>query len=283
MNHLHKDHPICNESPSNCSFELVTLETGTVLHNDDIISNTLIFCQTGQLQITSTLFQNEILYAGEVVFVPRQNDYMNIALSEVVLLVHHFNNTVCPVEKCILAYLYSHRNIQSEDYYCKLKVCSSLDTLLVNITSYLNRKTNNYSLWQMKHRELIWAFTQFYKPEELQMFFQPIVGEQIPFKSLVLTHYSKADYAEKLAELCGYGLHTFRRIFKKEFGISVHQWLIKKRAENISYKLSMPHIPFSDIIEEFNFSSPQHFSSFCKQYLGDTPSNLRQRYIHKLE
>lgn len=32
----------------------------------------------------------------------------------------------------------------------------------------------------------------------------------------------------------------------------------------------MSYIPLSDIIDEFNFSSAQHFNSFCKQYLGDT-------------
>ena len=202
MNHLYKYSSFCNETISNCSFELIKLETGDVLNNGDITTNSLIFCQSGSLQITSTLFQNEILCAGEVVFVPRQNDYKNIALDEVTLLVHHFDNTVCPVEKCILSYLYSHRNIQSRNYTCKLKVSPSLETLLVNITSYLSRKINNYTLWQMKHRELIWAFTQFYNPEELHAFFHPMIGEQIPFKSLVLTHYSKTDYTEKLAGLC---------------------------------------------------------------------------------
>lgn len=38
----------------------------------------------------------------------------------------------------------------------------------------------------------------------------------------------------------------------------------------------MSYIPLSDIIDEFNFSSAQHFNSFCKQYLGDTPGNLRK-------
>lgn len=89
-------------------------------------------------------------------------------------------------------------------------------------------------------------------------------------------HYRKATNTEELAELCGYGLHTFRRLFKKEFGVPVYQWLIKKRAENIRYRLSQSFVPLTDIIDEFNFSSAQHFSSFCKQYLGDTPGNLRK-------
>ena len=103
-----------------------------------------------------------------------------------------------------------------------------------------------------------------------------MTDEQVPFRNLVLTHYRKANNTEELAELCGYGIHTFRRVFKKEFDIPVYQWLIKKRAENIRYRLSQSFVPLTDIIDEFNFSSAQHFNSFCKQYLGDTPGNLRK-------
>ena len=110
----------------------------------------------------------------------------------------------------------------------------------------------------------------------LLAFFHPMTSEQVPFRNLVLTHYRKANNTEELAGLCGYGIHTFRRVFKKEFDIPVYQWLIKKRAENIRYRLSQSFVPLTDIIDEFNFSSAQHFSSFCKQYLGDTPGNLRK-------
>ena len=51
-----------------------------------------------------------------------------------------------------------------------------------------------------------------------------------------------------------------------------------KRAELIKYGLSLNNIPFSDIIEEFNFSSPQQFNRFCKENLGDSPTVLRKQY-----
>ena len=144
------------------------------------------------------------------------------------------------------------------------------------IISYITDETYDSELWYIKHKELIWGFTRHYGAEELRSFFHPMTDEQVPFRSLVITHYRKANNTVELAELCGYGVHTFRRIFKNEFGTSVYQWLIQKRAEHIKYRLSMSYIPLSDIIDEFNFSSAQHFNSFCKQYLGDTPGNLRK-------
>lgn len=268
--------PFCNENPIDCHFEVKNHLTGETVRNDSTHINYLIFCQTGYIRITSTLFHDEILCAGEVMFVPRGSECSGMALSDVTLLVHKFNNTVCQHEKCILAYLYSHRHLQSKIYCSRLTVPKSLQILINGIVSYLTDKTHDNDLWKLKHKELIWGFTRYYKVEELQSFFHPMTDEQVPFRNLVMTHYRKANNTEELAELCGYGVHTFRRVFKNEFTTPVYRWLIQKRAEHIKYRLSMSYIPLSDIIDEFNFSSAQHFNSFCKQYLGDTPGNLRK-------
>jgi AraC-like DNA-binding protein len=147
-----------------------------------------------------------------------------------------------------------------------------------SIRHYLTDGTEDIQLWHLKHKELIRLFSRYYTPEELQAFFHPMTGEEVPFKSLVLAHYMKANDTQELADLCGYGITTFRRIFKEEFGTAVYQWLLKKRSEHILYRLSFPYIPFHDIIEEFNFASPQQFYRFCKANLGDSPTNLRKKH-----
>lgn len=266
----------CYENPIDCHFDVKNYPAGETIYSDDTNINYLIFCCTGHTRISSTLFHDEILCAGEVMFVPRGSECSGVALSDVTLLVHKFNNTVCQNEKCILAYLYSHRHLRSKIYCSKLTVPKSLQILISGIVSYLTDETHDNDLWKLKHKELIWVFTRYYETEELQSFFHPMTDEQVPFRNLVMTHYRRANNTEELAELCGYGVHTFRRIFKNEFGTPVYRWLIQKRAEHIKYRLSMSYIPLSDIIDEFNFSSAQHFNSFCKQYLGDTPGNFRK-------
>lgn len=275
MRNKHKP-PFCNENPIDCHFEVKSHLVGETVRNDDTNINYLIFCRTGHARISNTLFHDEILCAGEVMFVPRGSEYRGIAQSDLTLLVHKFNNTICQSEKCILSYLYSHRHIKSNIYCSKLTIPKPLQILVTGIVSYLTDGIYDSDLWKLKHKEVIWAFTRYYDAEELRSFFHPMLDEQIPFKNLVMTHYRKANNTEELAKLCGYGIYTFRRIFKTEFGTPVYQWLIQKRAEHIKFRLSRPYIPFSDIIDEFNFSSAQHFNSFCKQYLGDTPGNLRK-------
>lgn len=276
-----KKHSLCDESSADCRFELVSFREGTTIHKDDIRTHSLVFCYSGHLKISGTLFYDEILCAGEIMFLPRQSDCSGVALSDTTLLVHRFNNTVCQPEKCILAHLYSHRHIKSKTNCCKLVVCSSLHVLMENIIFYITNNENDIELWQMKHKELIWGFTRYYSTEELCAFFHPMTSDQIPFKSLVLTHYRKAEYTDTLAEMCGYKLYTFRRKFKKEFGISAHKWLMIKRSELVRHQLSLDYISLSDIIAEFHFSSPQQFNRFCNDNLGNSPLYLRQKYMEE--
>lgn len=272
-------HSLCNETPIDCSFELKSFPVGATVYNNDMNINYLIYCQSGHARISSTLFHDEILCAGEIMFVPRMSECAGTALSDVTLFVHKFNNTVCNAENCILSYLYSHRHRDKKIYCCKLTVPGSLQGLMNSVESYISDETHDLPIWHLKHKELIWWFTRYFEVDELRSFFHPMTDEQVPFKSLVLTHYRKANKAEELAELCGYSLSSFRRVFKLEFGITAYQWLIKKRAAHIRHRLSMTEKPLADIMDEFNFSSAQHFSSFCKQYLGDTPGNLRNNIV----
>lgn len=271
---------ICSENPSTgCSFQTVFYTKGAERSSIGLEQHALLFCQSGHIRITSNLFAEEYLCAGEILFIPRGSDYHGIALSDTTLLIHCFNNTVCHIENCILSFLYTHKHIEPKEgktyFYSKLTACGQLSHLMEGVGGYIDDATHEPALWGLKHKELIWLFTKYYSPEELRLFFHPMTDEDVPFKSLVLAHYRKAEDTDKLAEMCGYGLHTFRRIFKKEFGTSPYKWLMMKRTEHIRHRLALHYIPFADIIEEFHFSSAGHFSNFCKKYLGDTPTNLR--------
>lgn len=276
---------VCLESPTGCYFQTAFYPKGSERFSNGQEQHLLIFCQKGHIRISSNLFNEEFLCAGEILFVPRGSDYHGVALSDVTLLIHYFNNTVCHVENCILAFLYTHKQIEHKEdktyYYSKLTACGQLSHLLEGVDGYLSDKTHEPALWRLKHKELIWLLTKYYSSDELRLFFHPMTDEEVPFKSLVLAHYRKAEYTDKLAEMCGYNLHTFRRIFKEAFGISAHKWLTSKRAELIKYRLSLDFIPFSDIIQEFHFSSHQQFNRFCKDNLGNSPLNLREEYINE--
>ena len=284
---IRNDFTICKENPKGCSFKTVSYAKGSTRSSIGLEQHVLLYCQKGHIRITSNLFKEEFLCAGEILFVPLGSDFIGVALSDTIMLFHFFNNNICRLENCILSFLYTHKKIEpptavdENSFLGKLPACRQLSKLMEGVEGYISDEKHEPALWNLKHKELIWLLPQYYSKEELQLFFHPMTDEQIPFKSLVLAHYRKAEFTDKLAEMCGYNLYTFRRIFKKEFGVSVHRWLTQKRAELIRYRLSLEYIPFSDIIKEFHFSSAQQFNRFCRDNLKDNPSSIRNKCIQE--
>ena len=270
----------CDEPVVDCDFERRSLSAEVTVHYRTE-ANCLLFCRMGCARITSTLFQNKMLYAGEVRFIPRGCEYCIMVGDEAKLLVHHFNHMTCIPGECALSRLFFPYRFQSKKYCCKLDIRPSLLTLVDGIFSYIEDAKHDFLLWYLKHRELVWVFTRYYSIDELCSFFQPIEEEQSSFKKLVFTHYHKTKFTGELAGMCDYGVHNFRKVFRKEFSVPPYRWMILKRAEHVRFRLTMSRVPFADIIEEFNFSSPAHFTTFCKRYLGDTPSNLRKSVLEK--
>lgn len=269
----------CNDEPNESKFMFADYEAheSFFIHHPEM--NYLVYCETGRVQFFSSLFKNEVIDEGELVFLSRIGDYQGIALEKTHFIIHQFNNTICRPEECILHFLYSHRKREncSIENHCRLKSNKSIHVFMTSISNYLIDKTGDTRLWNLKHKELIRLLCYYYQPIELQMFFHPMTDEQVPFKSLVLSHYQKVKTAKELANLCGYGIETFRRLFNEEFQIPIYRWLQKKKAEQVFFMLEIPHISLKEIIEELNFTSPQQFNKFCKMNLGDTPGKIQQK------
>lgn len=194
---------ICSESPSiDCTFRTTFYSRGEKRSSLGVEQHILLFCQSGHIRISSNLFNEEFLCAGEILFIPRGSDYHGVALSDTTILVHYFNNTVCHIENCILSFLYSHKHIEPQEgktyFFSKLIACGQLSHLMDGVGGYLNDETYEPALWSLKHKELIWLFTRYYSSEELRLFFHPMTDEEVPFKSLVLAHYRKAEAAVSL-------------------------------------------------------------------------------------
>lgn len=273
----------CNETPTECRFMLTDYEKRESFMFIHANVNSLLYCDKGSVKISSSLFKEEIILEGELMFIPRLIDYKGIALEQTHLVIHQFNHTTCHPENCILNYLFTHQKRTGVDiqYHCRLTSNKMLQTFMNSISSYILDGTSDVFLWNLKHKELIRILSRYYPPKILQSFFHPMIDEDVPFKSLVLSHHLKVKTAKELAELCGYGIETFRRLFNKEFQMPIYKWLQMKRAEQVIFKLSLPHLSLKEIAIEIGMS-PQQFNRFCKENLGDTPGNLRERLINVL-
>lgn len=269
----------CQEPPTDCVFKHLSLvpEKEAIRLNKEV--NYLVFFLSGKAKITSNLFDEVLFERDDIFFLPRLSDCKVEIIEDTNILVHTFNNSSCNVTRCILNNLYTYsQNFTNNDvtYVCKLKSVPAFKIYSESILNFIKDGHGDSSIWHIKHQEVFQMLKKYYDRDILRSFLLPMLSEVVPFKSTVLTHAKHANNVKELADLCGYGIVNFRRLFKKQFGMPVFQWLQAEKAKRIRYALTTSDLSIKEITNEYGFQSASHFSKFCKQYLGDIPSNIRK-------
>lgn len=65
---------LCEGNPAGCSFRFSFYEKGAERTSYGLEQHVLLFCKSVHIRITSNLFKEEFLCAGEVRFIPRGSD-----------------------------------------------------------------------------------------------------------------------------------------------------------------------------------------------------------------
>ncbi len=134
---------------------------------------------------------------------------------------------------------------------------------------------------ELKRKELFILLRAYYLNEELYDFFYPLIGMDESFRDFIHHNYKRICSVSEFASLANMSVRNFQRKFKAEFSCSAREWLQSHRINAIRYELHSTQKDLNTIAFENGFSTVAYFSSFCKQYLGDTPSNLRANRIVK--
>lgn len=79
---------------------------------------------------------------------------------------------------------------------------------------------------------------------------------------------------ERFSHLTGRSLTTFKKDFRKIYGISPQRWLIRKRLELAHFELSKNKKKPLDVCYEVGFENLSHFSFTFKKQFGYPPSRL---------
>jgi YesN/AraC family two-component response regulator len=65
-------------------------------------------------------------------------------------------------------------------------------------------------------------------------------------------------------------------LFKKEVGISLFEYILKRKVEESIYFIKFTDIPLADIANKFHFCSQSYYIKTFKKYLGVTPNWYRR-------
>ncbi|MBL8992449.1 MAG: helix-turn-helix transcriptional regulator [Spirochaetia bacterium] len=85
-------------------------------------------------------------------------------------------------------------------------------------------------------------------------------------------NYSQKTPLAKLAGQVRLSPSHLLRLFKKAYGVSIHQWLIQKRLGRAKLLLLENKSSISEIARLTGFDSTQHFSTTFKKKTGLSPT-----------
>jgi AraC-like DNA-binding protein len=156
-----------------------------------------------------------------------------------------------------------------------LDICSPLRIFLNSMKEVLDNDLRCSEFLQAKQTELMYLLNCYYPIKDLAAFYSTIYRYNKSFQYFILQNYQKVRDVESFAQLGGYSVPTFRRLFKEAFDEPAYQWMLKRKCQDIQADLITTDMSVSDICYKYGFESLSNFSHFCLANFGQSPCALR--------
>lgn len=217
-----------------------------------------IYIETGEMAVLSSLAKQEVVCQQKAEIIWLVSDYLKEFGAKLIRGLEEDCNKV------------NYR-------FNKLPIQKTLNSFLELLKNYLECGMTCGYLLQEKQDELFILLDTYYTRNELALFLYPYAMiRDSDFKKMVLLNSLKAKGVPELIELCGYTAGGFKKMFKEVFGGAIYQWMLQQKAEKLRYRLVEDDVNLKVLIDEFGFSSPAHFTKFCKKWLGKTPTQYME-------
>ena len=112
---------------------------------------------------------------------------------------------------------------------------------------YLEQGACCNHLYDAKAIEISVIYRLFYPAEELARFFYPVLYKDLAFDTLVRRNYEHAKTVQELANLCGYSLPNFKKLFTKHFDVPPYRWMLQQKSAKIKNRLLDKTVPIKAI------------------------------------
>lgn len=261
-------------SDFNVEFNIKQERKGKTIQIKEMQLNHLLFILEGELNVSCNEFRNHLCVAGDMLFVSRESNLSAEAYTETTYLLLSFNNQTQLLEQLELGDLKEYAN--ERNIFNKLDVRPPLHGVLDSLLFYKKNKISSQLLDEAKQKEIFLVLKTFYTKQELSRFLKPILNQEMDFKAFVIKHHMGAKNVEELAQICNLSVRSLTRKFKVYFDDSPYRWMLKQKSHHVKEMLVDKKIPMQHIIKEYGFSSPAHFTTYCKKHFGMTPSAYRK-------
>lgn len=233
--------------------------------------NIMIFLLRGTLLVNSEEYAGTTLRDGQFILQAIGSKLEALALEPCECIIYRFKQPlyICDRFQRII------EHAEPPLIYTPLKMVPVLNLFLEGIKHYIQDQMHCKEFLSMKHKELSYILNCYYSERELSSLFNSISSYTSSFHYFVMQNHHKVKTVEELAQLGGYSITTFRRMFKNLFNEPAYEWMLKQKRTGIIDDLVNAQLSISQISNKYGFDTLSHFSNFCKNYFGDSPRNLR--------
>lgn len=99
-------------------------------------------------------------------------------------------------------------------------------------------------------------------------------------RNYVDKNHQKINKVSELSEKTNYTARHLRRLWKKEFGGTIKEYILEKKMEHACYLLSKSNLQIYEIADYLGFSNQYYFSKKFKDYKMQTPSQYREENLN---
>lgn len=254
--------------------QYITMKAGEIMKLNNKTASHFIFVLSGGITISFNQYKNRPVLENEMFFLFKNNHFKWKASADTTLLLSGYNTGTFPCTNAKAGVLYNVKaNIQFK--CCGMVMKDEVRIIVNQMKYYLESGINCHHMYLLKYKELYLIFKHYYTYEEIvQVFYLSLKNDPF-FSDQVLENYQKVKTVKELANLLGYGIKTFEKLFKENFDDSPYQWMQKRKALHILQKLMNPGISLKQIMYDFKFTTSSHFNFYCKQHLGASPTQIR--------
>jgi AraC-like DNA-binding protein len=185
------------------------------------------------------------------------------------------------IQEVVFEYQVNQRNNVAGDqenfHILRMNIDANLKSFFESVSTYFFQNAiPSKHLLKLKFKELLLQIlTTDYNPQ-LKAYFLSTLGEtreniEAVMRKNLLFNLSMEEYAK----LCNRSLSSFKRDFKKAFGVPPLQWIIEERLKYAKTRLLTTEEPINDIAFYSGFESTSHFIRCFKKHFGLPPLQFR--------
>ncbi|HSE43208.1 MAG TPA: AraC family transcriptional regulator [Acidobacteriota bacterium] len=135
-------------------------------------------------------------------------------------------------------------------------------------------------LLKLKLKELLTSILVGQSNPALSAYFRFVASNNVPAIAPIMEmNFCHNLSIECFAEMCNRSLSSFKREFRKQYGMSPGKWLHDRRLQHSACLLETTTMNVTDIMFECGFEDLSHFSRAFKVKFGCSPSLYREVFV----